>query len=99
MAAKKAKTGGSSSPRSGPTRPKTTARAREEEREPTEALELIATALAGHDGAIRQLAEVTVNLHANIRAIRGLVEALAAKSTEPHIASARATLRRVKLDE
>jgi hypothetical protein len=87
MAAKKAKT------RAKKERP--------ERREPAagQAIELIATALAGHDAAIQQLAEVVVNLHANIRAIREVVEALAEATSEPRVAEARARLRRVKLDE
>jgi hypothetical protein len=69
------------------------------EPEGSEAVELIATALASHDSAIRQLAEVVVNLHANIRAIREVVEALADGAGDPRVTGARARLRRVKLDE
>jgi hypothetical protein len=64
-----------------------------------EAVELIATALASHDAAIRQLAEVVVNLHANIRAIREVVEALADGAGDARVAGPRARLRRVKLVE
>lgn len=62
---------------------------------------LIATALASHESSIAQLAEVVVNLHANVRALRDLVEALAegASATGPRVAGAKRRLRRVKLDE
>ena len=41
-----------------------------------DAVQLIATALASHESSIRQLAEVVVNLHENIRAIREVLDAL-----------------------
>ncbi len=62
-------------------------------------IELIATALSRHESAIRQLAEVVVNLHANVAALRDVVDALAAESETPRIARARARLRAVKLRE
>jgi phage shock protein A len=58
---------------------------------------LIATALASHESSIAQLAEVVVNLHANVRALRDLVEALA--EPRPRVAGAKRRLRRIKLDE
>jgi hypothetical protein len=64
---------------------------------------LIATALASHESSIAQLAEVVVNLHANVRALRDLVEALAEEATaagpRPRVAGAKRRLRRIKLDE
>jgi hypothetical protein len=64
-----------------------------------DAVHLIATALASHESSIRQLAEVVVNLHANIRAIREVVDALAEGTSDPRVVNARQRLRRVKLDE
>jgi hypothetical protein len=60
---------------------------------------LVATALASHESSIAQLAEVVVNLHANVRALRDLVEALAEKAAGPQIAGAKRRLRRIKLEE
>jgi hypothetical protein len=60
---------------------------------------MIATALASHESSIRQLAEVVVNLHANIRALREVVSALADQTKDPRVTAAKLRLRRVKLDE
>jgi hypothetical protein len=64
-----------------------------------DAAQAIVGALASHESAIRQLAEVVVNLHANVRALRDLVDALAEGKTEARIARARLRLGRVKLEE
>ena len=64
-----------------------------------EALQLIGEALAGHEAAIRQLAEVVVNLHANIRALREVADALADGVKDRRVAGALQRLRRLKLDE
>jgi hypothetical protein len=65
----------------------------------TEAVQLIAGTLARHEGTIRQLAEVVVNLHANVQALREVVDALTARASDPRISRAKARLRRVKLEE
>jgi hypothetical protein len=62
-------------------------------------LHMIATALASHESSIGQLAEVVVNLHANIRALREVVSALADTTKDPQVTRAKLRLRRVKLDE
>jgi len=56
-------------------------------------------ALANHEAAIRQLAQVVVNLHANVSALRELVEAVAEGASGPRVARAAQRLRRVKLEE
>jgi hypothetical protein len=61
--------------------------------------ELIVTALAGHESSIRKLAEVVVNLHDNVRALRALVEALSDGAGDKAIKDARRRLARVALDE
>jgi hypothetical protein len=60
---------------------------------------LIVTALAGHESSIRKLAEVVVNLHDNVRALRALVEVLADGAGEKAVRDARRQLDRVALDE
>lgn len=67
--------------------------------DPLGGLQMIATTLGNHDAAIRQLAEVVVNLHQNIRALRDVVEPLADRSNDERVIQARNRLRRVKLDE
>ncbi len=61
--------------------------------------QLIGETLGRHDEGIRQLAEVVVNLHANIRALRDVVEALAAGASDRRALAAVLRLRRVKLDD
>jgi hypothetical protein len=67
--------------------------------EGVDAVRLIAEALAGHEAAIRQLAEVVVNLHANIGAIRDVVDALAEGAKDPRVVAAKGRLKRVKLQD
>jgi hypothetical protein len=64
-----------------------------------DAVRLIGEALASHEAAIRQLAEVVVNLHENVRALRDLADALADGATDERVVGARRRLRRVKLDQ
>jgi hypothetical protein len=64
-----------------------------------DAVQLIAGTLARHEGTIRQLAEVVVNLHANVSALRDVLDALTARTTDPKVTRAKARLERVKLRE
>jgi hypothetical protein len=67
--------------------------------EEAEAAERIMAILATHEAAIRQLAEVVVNLHANVRAHRDAIDALIDGSTDSRVAGAKRRLRRVTLKE
>ena len=62
------------------------------------ALQTFATTLGNHDAAIRQLAEVVVNLHQNIRALRDLIEPLSEASDDERVVRALGRLRRVRLE-
>jgi hypothetical protein len=64
-----------------------------------DAVRAIAATLASHEAAIRQLAEVVVNLHQNVRALRDVVELLAERSADPRVTTAGRRLRSVSLDE
>jgi hypothetical protein len=64
-----------------------------------EAVQAIVGALANHESAIRQLAQVVVNLHANVSALRDAVDALAEGASGARGARARERLRRVQLEE
>jgi hypothetical protein len=62
-------------------------------------LQAFATALENHDGSIRQLAEVVVNLHRNVRSLRDLLEPLAEASSDERVVRALGRLRRVRLEQ
>jgi hypothetical protein len=64
-----------------------------------DAVRLIGATLAGHDAAIRQLAEVVVNLHENVRALREVADALAIGGTDKRVLGAIKRLRALRLDE
>jgi hypothetical protein len=68
-------------------------------RDTRDAVQRIVEALASHEAAIRQLAEVVVNLHENVRALREVAEALAEGATDERVVGASRRLRRVKLRE
>ena len=61
------------------------------------ALRRIAETLSSHEAAIRQLAEVVVNLHENVRALRDVAEALGDGPEGRRVVGAIRRLRRVKL--
>ncbi|HEY8087367.1 MAG TPA: hypothetical protein VIF09_05970 [Polyangiaceae bacterium] len=56
-------------------------------------------AIANHQAAITQLAEVVVNLHANVRALRDVVEPMSERTVDPRVLEAGRRLRAVTLDE
>jgi hypothetical protein len=56
-------------------------------------------ALANHESAIRQLAQVVVNLHANVGALREMADALAERESGAQVARARKRLLSVTLEE
>ncbi len=57
------------------------------------------TMIATHESTIRKLAEVVVNLHANLRALRDVVEPLAATATDERVTRPLRALLEVTLDE
>jgi hypothetical protein len=68
-------------------------------RNEADAVQLIAGTLARHEATIRQLAEVVVNLHANVQALREVIEALTEGTSDRRVSRAKARLGRVKLNE
>jgi hypothetical protein len=65
----------------------------------SEAVHLIGATLARHESAIRQLAEVVVNLHDNVRALREVADALGSGATDKRVGAAIKHLRALKLAE
>jgi hypothetical protein len=55
--------------------------------------------IATHEATIRKLAEVVVNLHANVRALRDVVEPLAQTTIDERVTRPLRVLRTVTLDE
>jgi hypothetical protein len=74
-------------------------RARGETVDGAEAAHAMLTMIATHEATIRKLAEVVVNLHANVRALRDVVEPLASTTIDERVAKPLRTLRRTTLDE
>ena len=62
-------------------------------------MQAMLTMIATHEATIRKLAEVVVNLHANVRALRDVVEPLASTTIDERVTRPLRVLRRVTLDE
>ena len=77
-------------------RPRQAKRAASDETNPVHAM---VTMIATHEATIRKLAEVVVNLHANVRALRDVVEPLAQTTIDERVARPLRVLRTVTLDE
>ncbi len=73
--------------------------ARQESTDSADAAHAMLTMIATHEATIRKLAEVVVNLHANVRAIRDVLEPLASTTIDERVVKPLRVLRRTTLDE
>jgi hypothetical protein len=72
---------------------------REETVDGADAAHVMLAMIATHEQTIRKLAEVVVNLHANVRALRDVVEPLASTTIDERVVKSLRALRRTTLDE